>query len=650
MKVFVLFLYLFFFSNEVGASEYPFQKAFLYLGKVPRERGIRVVASQERVVARKGGKWCQKTGGKHPRTIPLDVTDAFFRGNPPRVEVEVDYFDEGVDTFVTIANTLEGDYRVGRILKKENSKTWRTYAATLHFPQFGERENVIAHPDLSINNRWDGDEFIRMVRVRIPYLHQETGTLGNLFEPGEPVKLRLRLFKRGRREEWKLSWSIKDWKNHLLHSGESPFPAVPGFSVAKEIVLPPLPQGAYQAAFVLKKGNRFLEETTIRFGVSPRITLKGDSSASPFGVCTELATPLARDKVKLLKGSGIVWVRQVVRGDRIYSGGRADWKRMDDAVNAAGQEKLHLLGTLLGGPPGTEHLATNQSRRRFTDYAAEVAERYPTIRHWEIWNEPDNLGFWETRDVKRYAALVKTVSLRLKQLDPSYQIMNGGLVAGNYWYLGKLYEEGLRGFLDTVAIHPYAADPESGKRNLGMRIEMARAILAREDPGRKIWLTEVGWDTSKPGGLTFEDQAAVLVRAMTVALSSSAEKIFWFSLDDLGEDEASNVQNAGLLFKDLSPKPSFIAYRNLIGRLSGKLFVKKDDFGEEISAYRFEDAHEIVWVVWSRGKEAHLPMVQEAGIEVLDIMGNPRKTPAGEGRDILLPASGEPLFILKRRS
>ncbi len=608
---------------KAHASDYRrYQEVSITFGKTDCERGIRLLSPERIPIEKKGKKWCRRTDWAVRRPINLEVDDAFFAGDPQRVEVRIDYFDGGKDTFAAVAQTVEGDYRVGRIIQKTDSRSWRHLTSTLWAPRFGAREDSLIHPDLRINPRWDGDEWIKSVRVRIPYLHPYTEKPGNLFGRDETVKCRIKLLNRKAPESFRLFWQVENWKGEPVRHGEDEIEAVSGFSVAKEMSLDPLPLGSYTVSFILKKGNAVIEETALHFGVTDPVLLQEDPGQSPFGVCTELGTALSQEKARILRESGIIWVRQSIPGNRIYAGGKADWRATDLAYDTARKEKLYLLALLLGAPPGTEDFATEAGRSRFASFVTEVARRYPDLSEWEVWNEPDTLGFWGAHDSKKYLALLKTVYAALKAVKPSYRVLNGGVVAGNYWFLGELFQAGAGQFLDAAAVHAYVETLEFGKWNLAMKLNAARDLLLKDDPKRKLWITEIGWQTSATG-VSPDEQARRLVEGMVVALASPAvEKIFWFNFDDLGEDPTSENQHYGLVFKDLSPKPSLLAYRHLIRRLSGKKMVSRDNLGEGISAYRFEGAGGTALVVWSRKGPRTISLHAGKKMRSFDLMGN----------------------------
>ncbi len=103
----------------------------------------------------------------------------------------------------------------------------------------------------------------------------------------------------------------------------------------------------------------------------------------------------------------------------------------------------------------------------------------------------------------------------LRSADPGARIVLGGLFirpkGGNgkpkpgvikraYFaadFLERMYRTtpGVRGKFLAVALHPYSYN----YKELTPEIEEVRAALKRErDPGRSIWLTELGWSSGKP--------------------------------------------------------------------------------------------------------------------------------------------------------
>lgn len=250
----------------------------------------------------------------------------------------------------------------------------------------------------------------------------------------------------------------------------------------------------------------------------------------------------------------------------------------DDAIADANGAGLHVLG-LIGyapcwarptdpatglcvGADGTDgHWAPTDAH--MADYAAlagYVAERYdgdgtddapgsPVVDAWELWNEPNKIGFWKDgvgadRKVnpERYARLLRLASVAIKAANPDAVVVSGGIAPGvdsadgarvsPITYLERLYAsaDGLacgdattpRSCFDALGFHPYfyiaplgldaevssnawqqmawqdmpqpryPADwPLVAKRGALMP-SLRQLMEAHGDADRSIWATEVG--------------------------------------------------------------------------------------------------------------------------------------------------------------
>jgi hypothetical protein len=199
-----------------------------------------------------------------------------------------------------------------------------------------------------------------------------------------------------------------------------------------------------------------------------------------------------------------------------------DW-RFDDALVAAlanhGLQWLPIVdysAPWAETSPGHEH-SPPRSDEAYAAFAAAFAARYGARgRFWsahpelppipvdtyEIWNEPDNPGFWfPAPDPARYARLYLAARSAIKRVDPAARVIVGGLTAPRL-FLPALISAlpVLRNQLDGVAIHPYAPDPAG----VAARVRTARKVLRDLGLGMvPLYVTEFGWTTSPPGALDY---------------------------------------------------------------------------------------------------------------------------------------------------
>jgi hypothetical protein len=145
------------------------------------------------------------------------------------------------------------------------------------------------------------------------------------------------------------------------------------------------------------------------------------------------------------------------------------------------------------------------------------------------------------------------------------------------WFAGDFLEAmyrttpAVRGKFLAVALHPYSTD----YRQLGPEIEEVRAALRRSrDPGRALWLTELGWSSGRPsaanGHNAFEKgwrgQARELTGAFRLLRSKAAawrvKRLYWFSFTD-APGTCNFCDGSGLFTTRFAAKPSWAAYRRL---------------------------------------------------------------------------------------
>jgi hypothetical protein len=125
------------------------------------------------------------------------------------------------------------------------------------------------------------------------------------------------------------------------------------------------------------------------------------------------------------------------------------------------------------------------------------------IRVWQIWNEPTIDVYWGPRpNAREYAAMLRTVSSAIKQVDPGAEIVTAGLPPSKLAaaapldrYLKQLYAAGAARYFDTLAINAYAKHSKELETLLG---RVRKLMDNRGDKRAKIWITEVGWGDKGP--------------------------------------------------------------------------------------------------------------------------------------------------------
>ena len=262
----------------------------------------------------------------------------------------------------------------------------------------------------------------------------------------------------------------------------------------------------------------------------------------------------------------------------------------------------------------------------------------------EIGNEP---GDWSDAD---YTRLFRAMAEGFREGDSKLKIATCNLTIGKS---GK-YEKSVEcvakfpQLYDVLNIHTYAqlenwptwrrSFPEDPK--LPKYLQDVESLCRWRDtnaPGKPIWITEFGYDSStKPAekagdsakwvGVTDEQQAQWLVRSLLVFSAMPVERAYIYFFND--NDKPSLHASAGVT-RNFQPKPSFHALAHMqrvLGDYRFQSVITNAPGAVRIHEYQHgSDNRRLVWVAWSQfgtGKRAAIQFQQLPG-KVTDVQRMP---------------------------
>ena len=339
---------------------------------------------------------------------------------------------------------------------------------------------------------------------------------------------------------------------------------------------------------------------------------------------------------------GVDVVRFTVRWDRVAprrpseprddTDPAYDWAETDAVVEGLRRHGIDPVLTLYGTPRwangrrGPNWAPT--SERAFASFARAVAQRYPWVTHWTIWNEPNRSAFLRPTTAKTY---VQTL------LNPAYAQLHavvdraevaGGVTAPRAGSAGVAPVPWIRAMsaagakLDAYAHHPYPGRPQS-ETPWGPKCVNCQTITmadlerlereVRSAFGRKpIWLTEYGYQSNPPDlslGVSPEQQATyVASAALRVVRSSSVTMLVYFMVRD---DRSPAGWQSGLLTTDGLVKPAYAAFRlpllqtarrGAVVELWGQVRPRS---GRQPFRLRLEDDERTSWIGGTRWTDAN---------------------------------------------
>jgi hypothetical protein len=268
-----------------------------------------------------------------------------------------------------------------------------------------------------------------------------------------------------------------------------------------------------------------------------------------------------------------------------------DWSAADPVLTG-----LHAHGMTvvlqLNGTPGwangeqpSNYAPTSPST--FADFATAAARRYPWVKRWLIWNEPNQL-----RWLRPTTAAVYTTRL----LNPAYAAIHrtiaGAQVAGGgtaprgssggvspvAWLIGM---HAAHAKLDAYAHNPYPLDPKRETPLHGTctncttitmsTIDRLVSLVAKNFPRARIWLTEYGYQSNPPDrllGVSLALQARYVGEGGYVAYHTPrVDLLIHFLLRD--EPDPARFQSGFMTLAD-TLKPAYAAFQLPIAETARK--------------------------------------------------------------------------------
>jgi hypothetical protein len=230
----------------------------------------------------------------------------------------------------------------------------------------------------------------------------------------------------------------------------------------------------------------------------------------------------------------------------------------------------------------------------FRDFMQWAASNYPSVAAWQIYNEPNGLGFW-SGTIEQYVALMRAAYAGVKAGNPSAKVVTGGTVYNDFDWVASFYAAGGKGSFDAIGVHPYpgkADEPPEYAREASRywfpSLSLVRNVMVQNgDSDKEIWITEFGYSDhtnaslpNLPDGTISSDywwalgvnstvQADFGVRAFKYAHANFpyVPVFIWYkelswSLGSISPgwfDE--HTQGYGLLRADESPRPVYCAMK-----------------------------------------------------------------------------------------
>jgi hypothetical protein len=270
-------------------------------------------------------------------------------------------------------------------------------------------------------------------------------------------------------------------------------------------------------------------------------------------------------------------------GDAAY-----DWGWPDAAIRGLRAHGIAPVVTIWGTPRwanGGRGPSYAPSKWALAAFAKVAATRYRAqAKLWVIWNEPNQRRWLRPTSALTYTRLLNAAYTAIKRANPGAKVAGGvtaprGNLGGenpvNWIRLMHRYHAKL----DAYAHHPYPTRPKtetpwSGGCSWCKTITMANLDrLIREVranfPGKRIWLTEYGYQTNPPDRLLGVSPARQALYSAAAALRARqapyVDMLIHFMIRD---DSDPGGWQSGLRTLSGTAKPAYNAFRLPLAEVS----------------------------------------------------------------------------------
>jgi hypothetical protein len=236
-----------------------------------------------------------------------------------------------------------------------------------------------------------------------------------------------------------------------------------------------------------------------------------EEGLSPFGILVHLEgggkNNTMIDHLDMVAEMGARWNRTDFSWSNIEpSQGEWNFETHDRIVDRLVEQQIRPLAILLYDVPWAH--PAHKHLDAWLTYVEKTVTRYKDrVRHWEVWNEPNLMQFWENPDGADYATLLKATYRKIKEIDPGLTVLYAGTSGIPLDFIEKSFKAGAVDCFDRMAFHPYRGEFNTMERVAGYsrEIRALQQLLEKYNVGdKKLWITEMGlssWQTVSPSNI-----------------------------------------------------------------------------------------------------------------------------------------------------
>ncbi len=167
----------------------------------------------------------------------------------------------------------------------------------------------------------------------------------------------------------------------------------------------------------------------------------------------------------------------------------------------------------------------------YADFIDVTITRHGHHFAWiELWNEPNNINDWDWRldhEWVEFSKMIGAAAYWIKQRG--WKTVLGGTCPTDPNWLRLMCRRGVMAYIDAVGVHGFPGTWDCEWPGWKAQVDAARKALHEEGHDPQVWITEGGYST-------WNHKEARQATTFMNALQAGAERMYWYSLQDLHAD------------------------------------------------------------------------------------------------------------------
>ena len=379
---------------------------------------------------------------------------------------------------------------------------------------------------------------------------------------------------------------------------------------------------------------------------------------------------------------GVQMVRTSVTWKQVEgTAGKYNWSWPDKGFKTLSDNHLEPYVLILENADwaATTKCGPVQDLLAYDKFLRALAARYPNVKYWGLYNEPDNAHGVETSsggcfggddidgngkpDYQDYATQLQIAWRAIHEANPQAKLVMGAVAFDNFDEASapQGYPGGGKGgifnarFLDQLFAYMQANPPPPGEKyfdalafnfygiygpywetqtqgkGITAKANVLNALLQKYGLEADLMVSETGEDSTLSGN---QAQSAYVTETFVRGLSSRIAHMNWWTFQDFSDSAPppTNTWKYGLIDQNAAPKPAYAAYQTASKFLRDAEFMQplQVDGGE---GYLFNNAGAGIAIVWSLSDAPVSLSFSANTLQLTDMFGVTRTVSDGSADD-----------------